>query len=172
MYDDTSVEVVNTDAEGRIVLADAIAFAVDRYSPELIVDAATLTGAAVRAIGTYGIAGMQQNAENPFRLLGIMGRQVYERVVEFPFWEEYDELLSSGVADLKNCGIAQAGTITAGKFLAHFARGVPFIHLDSAGVAFFSRKQFYYTAGASGIGVRLLYAFLQTYDMIHNNGEV
>ena len=172
MYDDTSVEVVNTDAEGRIVLADAIAFAVDRYSPELIVDAATLTGAAVRAIGTYGIAGMQQNAENPFRLLGIMGRQVYERVVEFPFWEEYDELLSSGVADLKNCGIAQAGTITAGKFLAHFARGVPFIHLDIAGVAFFSRKQFYYTAGASGIGVRLLYAFLQTYDMIHNNGEV
>ena len=172
MYDGTTVEVINTDAEGRIVLADAIAFAVDKYSPELIIDAATLTGAAVRAIGTYGIAGMQQNADNPFRLLGILGDQVYERIAEFPFWEEYDDLISSEVADMKKCGNAQAGTITAGKFLAHFAKKVPFIHLDIAGVAFFSKRQFYYGAGASGFGVRLLYAFLQTYDMIHKNGEV
>ena len=171
MYDGTTVEVINTDAEGRIVLADAIAFAVDKYNPELIVDAATLTGAAVRAIGNYGIAAMQQNADNPFRLLGILGNQVYERIVEFPFWKEYDELISSEVADIKNCGIPQAGTITAGKFLAHFAKKVPFIHLDIAGVAFFSKGQFYYNQGATGYGVRLLYAFLQTYDMIHKNGE-
>jgi len=165
MYDGTTVEVVNTDAEGRLILADAIAYAVANYAPELIIDAATLTGAAVRAIGTYGIAAMQQNADNPFNLLKILGNQIYERIAEFPFWPEYDKLIESDVADIKNCGIAQAGAITAGKFLAHFAKQTPYIHLDIAGVAFFSKKQDYYAAGASGYGIRLLYAFLQTYDM-------
>ena len=165
MYDGSTVEVVNTDAEGRLILADAIAYAVACYAPELIIDAATLTGAAVRAIGTYGIAAMQQHDENPFNLLRIMGNQVYERIVELPLWDEYDSLIESDVADIKNCGIAQAGAITAGKFLAHFAKQTPYIHLDIAGVAFFSKKQDYYVAGASGYGIRLLYAFLQTYDM-------
>lgn len=171
MYDGTTVEVINTDAEGRIILADAIAYAVDKYSPELLIDAATLTGAAVRAIGTYGIAAMQQGADNAFNLLRIVGNQVYERLVEFPFWPEYDELIKSEVADIKNCGIAQAGAITAGKFLAHFARKTPYIHLDIAGVAFFSKKQEYYTHGASGFGIRLLYAFLQIYDILHNKQQ-
>jgi leucyl aminopeptidase len=108
---------------------------------------------------------MQQNADNPFNLLTILGKQVYERIVEFPFWCEYDELIKSEVADMKNCGIAQAGCITAGKFLAHFAKQTPYIHLDIAGVAFFSKKQQYFNPGASGFGIRLLYAFLQTYDM-------
>jgi leucyl aminopeptidase len=168
MYDGTTVEVVNTDAEGRLILADAIAYAVANYQPELLVDAATLTGAAVRAIGTFGIAAMQQNAENPFNLMRIMGNQVYERIAEFPFWEEYDKLIESEVADIKNCGIAQAGTITAGKFLAHFAKQTPYIHLDIAGVAFFSKKQEYFGVGASGYGIRMLYAFLQTYEMLKN----
>lgn len=166
MYDGTTVEVVNTDAEGRLILADAIAYAVANYDPELIVDAATLTGAAVRAISTFGIAAMHQNADNAFNLLKIIGEQVYERIAEFPFWEEYGDLIKSEVADLKNCGIAQAGTITAGKFLAHFAKQVPYIHLDIAGVAYFSKKQEYYAHGASGYGIRLLYAFLQTYDIM------
>ena len=165
MYDGTTVEVVNTDAEGRLILADAIAYAVRNYEPELLIDAATLTGAAVRAIGTYGIAAMQQNADNPFHLLKIMGNQVYERIAELPFWREYDELIKSDVADIKNCGISQAGAITAGKFLAHFAKTTPYIHLDIAGVAFFSKKQEYYTCGASGYGIRLLYSFLQTYEV-------
>ena len=169
MYDGTTVEVINTDAEGRIILADAIAYAVDKYNPELIIDVATLTGAAVRAIGTYGIAAMQQHADNPFNLLTILGKQVYERIVEFPFWSEYDELIKSEVADIKNCGIAQAGAITAGKFLAHFAKQTPYIHLDIAGVAYFSKKQHYFNHGASGFGIRLLYAFLQTYDMTVKN---
>ena len=165
MYDGTTVEVVNTDAEGRLILADAIAYAVANYQPELVIDAATLTGAAVRAIGTFGIAAMQQNADNYFNLLKIMGNQVYERLAEFPFWHEYDELIKSKIADIKNCGIAQAGTISAGKFLAHFAKTTPYIHLDIAGVAYFSQKQDYYCVGGSGFGVRLLYAFLQTYDV-------
>lgn len=162
MYDGTTVEVVNTDAEGRLILADAIAYAVKNYHPRVIIDAATLTGAAVRAISTFGIAAMQQNAHNDLEMLKVVGEQVYERLVEFPMWKEYDELIKSDFADLRNCGnTPQAGTITAGKFLAHFAKEVPYVHLDIAGVAYFSKEQHYYRAGASGYGVRLLYAYLQ-----------
>ena len=121
MYDGTTVEITNTDAEGRLILADAIAYA-DQQNPELIIDAATLTGAAVRALGTHVIAAMQQDAEKPFSLLGIVGEQVCERLAPLPFWKEYDELLKSDVADMINCNLhANAGTITAGRFLAHFA---------------------------------------------------
>lgn len=165
MYDGTTVEVVNTDAEGRLILADAIAYAVATYNPELLIDIATLTGAAMRAIGNQAVAAMQQNADNPFNLLKIMGGQVYERVAELPFYEEYDELIKSEVADIKNCGEAQAGAITAGRFLAYFAKQTPYIHLDIAGVAYFPKRESYYAAGATGFGLRLLYAFLQTYDM-------
>ncbi len=162
MYDGTTVEVVNTDAEGRLILADAIAYAAKNYHPRLIIDAATLTGAAVRAISTFGIAAMQQRADNELTLMKLVGEQVYERLVEFPMWKEYDDLLKSDFADLRNCGTTpQAGTITAGKFLAHFAGEVPYIHLDIAGVAYFSKPQPPYRAGASAYGVRLLYAFLQ-----------
>ena len=169
MYDGTTVEVVNTDAEGRLVLADAIAYAARNYDPRLIITAATLTGAAVRAISTFGIAAMQQNADNPMTLLRLVGSQVYERLVEFPMWREYDKMIESDVADLRNSTASpQAGTITAGKFLAHFAAEVPFIHLDIAGVAYFSKPQQYYRCGASGYGIRLLYAFLQMQDVLEN----
>ncbi len=162
MYDGTTVEVVNTDAEGRLILADAIAYAAKNYNPRLIIDAATLTGAAVRAISTFGIAAMQQNADGPMTMLKLVGNQVYERLVEFPMWREYDEMVKSDFADLRNSTASpQAGTITAGKFLAHFAGNVPYIHLDIAGVAYFTKPQQYYSAGASGYGIRLLYAFLQ-----------
>lgn len=166
MYDGTTVEVVNTDAEGRLILADAIAYAARNYNPSLIIDAATLTGAAVRAIGTFGIVAMQNGADNAITMLKLVGEQVHERIVELPMWEEYDELLRSEVADLRNCGtIPQAGAITAGKFLARFA-AVPYIHLDIAGVAYFTKPQYYYRFGASGYGIRLLYAFLQMQDLM------
>lgn len=162
MYDGTTVEVVNTDAEGRLIMADAIAYAVKNYAPRVVIDAATLTGAAVRAISTFGIAAMEQNGRRELEMLKLVGEQVYERLVEFPMWKEYDELIKSEVADLRNCGTTpQAGTITAGKFLAHFAKETPFVHLDIAGVAFFSKAQHCWRAGASGYGVRLLYAYLQ-----------
>ena len=167
MYDGTTVEVANTDAEGRLILADAIAYAAKNYNPSLIVDAATLTGAAVRAISTFGIAAMQQNADNQMTMLKLVGNHVYERLVEFPMWREYDEMIKGDFSDLRNStGSPQAGTITAGKFLAHFAGEVPFIHLDIAGVAYFSKAQQYYRIGGSGYGIRLLYAFLQMQDMI------
>ena len=95
-----------------------------------------------------------------------MGNQVYERVAELPFYEEYDSMIKSEVADIKNCGSAQAGAITAGRFLAHFAKTTPYIHLDIAGVAFFSKRKGYYAASATGYGLRLLYAFFQTYDIM------
>ena len=167
MYDGTTVEVANTDAEGRLILADAIAYAAKNYHPSLIIDAATLTGAAVRAISTFGIAAMQQHASDPFNLLKIVGDQVFERLVEFPMWSEYDELIKSEIADLRNSSnTPQAGTITAGKFLAHFAGEVPYIHLDIAGVAYFTKPQHCYRVGASAYGMRLLYAFLQMQDMM------
>lgn len=170
MYDGTTVEVVNTDAEGRLILADAIAYAARNFNPALIIDAATLTGAAVRAISTFGIAAMHTHADNPFTLLQLVGQQVYERLVQFPMWKEYDELIKSDIADLRNCGTTpQAGTISAGKFLAHFAKEVPYIHLDIAGVAYFSKPQHFYRVGASGYGIRLLYAFLQMQDMLADN---
>ena len=162
MYDGTTVEVVNTDAEGRLILADAIAYAVKNYHPRVVIDAATLTGAAVRAISTFGIAAMEQNGRKELEMLKLVGEQVYERLVEFPMWKEYDELIKSEYADLRNCGTTpQAGTITAGKFLAHFAKETPYVHLDIAGVAYFSKGQHCWKAGASGYGVRLLYAYLQ-----------
>ena len=162
MYDGTTVEVVNTDAEGRLILADAIAYAAKNYQPRVIIDAATLTGAAVRAISTFGIAAMEQNGSRELDMLKVVGKQVYERLVEFPMWKEYEDFIKSEVADLRNCGTTpQAGTITAGKFLAHFANKVPFVHLDIAGVAYFSKAQQCWRAGASGYGIRLLYAYLQ-----------
>ncbi|MDY5968913.1 MAG: hypothetical protein SPJ13_02700, partial [Bacteroidales bacterium] len=90
-----------------------------------------------------------------------------ERIAEFPFWKEYEEGIKSEVADIKNCGPAEAGCITAGKFVAHFAK-YPFIHLDIAGVAFFAKRNAFYGVGASGFAVRLLYAFFQTYEALGN----
>ncbi|MBP5548649.1 MAG: leucyl aminopeptidase family protein [Bacteroidales bacterium] len=163
MYDGTTVEITNTDAEGRLILADAIAYA-DQQNPELIIDAATLTGAAVRTFGKIAIAAMHKDAELPFNLLNIVGNQVYERLAQLPFWKEYDELLKSNVADMINCNLGSyAGTITAGRFLAHFAHH-PYIHLDIAGVAFNDKADSFYGVGATGFGIRLLYAFFQTYE--------
>ena len=165
MYDGTTVEVVNTDAEGRLILADALAYAVKRLNPSLLIDAATLTGAAVRAIGTYGIAAVQQHADKTMQRLKEVGEKVHQRIAELPFWKDYDELIKSDFADIKNCGPGNAGTITAGKFLAHFVKETPYIHLDIAGVAYFTKAQAPYGTGASGYGLRLLYDFLKNRDL-------
>ena len=159
MHNGMTVEVLNTDAEGRLILADALSYA-SRYDPELVIELSTLTGAAVRAIGKYGIVGMQMKAGHEMELLGQSGRQVYERIVEFPSWEEYGELMKSDIADLKNVGPAEAGAITAGKFLEKFT-GYPFIHLDIAGPAFLEKRDSYRGQGGTGVGVRLLYDFIK-----------
>jgi leucyl aminopeptidase len=158
MHDGTTVEVNNTDAEGRLILADALSYA-KRYNPMLVIDAATLTGAAARAIGPYGLVAMQQNAGEWMSLLKEAGENAYERIAEFPMWNEYEELLKSDVADLSNVGGINAGAITAGKFLAHFTN-YPFIHLDIAGPALADKKEHYKPKGGTGMGVRLLLQFL------------
>ncbi|MEE0889096.1 MAG: leucyl aminopeptidase family protein [Bacteroidales bacterium] len=160
MYDGTNVEVVNTDAEGRLILADALSYA-KKLSPFLVVNAATLTGAAARAVGPYGIAAVEQDAQQYMQIMKEAGEKTYERLVQFPFWSEYDELIKSDIADIKNCGPGEAGMITAGKFLAHFT-DYPFIHLDIAGVAMFDRKRDYILKGASGYGVRLIIEFVKS----------
>ncbi len=160
MYDGTNVEVLNTDAEGRLILADALSYA-KKYNPQLVINIATLTGSAADAIGKYGMVGMFAKSENEFRKLQQSGKQVHERIVEFPFWEEYRELLKSDIADIKNIGPREGGAITAGKFLEHFT-DYPFIHLDIAGCSYMDKKDSYRGIGGSGIGVRLLYDFVKT----------
>ncbi|MCT4623856.1 MAG: leucyl aminopeptidase [Schleiferiaceae bacterium] len=156
-----SVEIKNTDAEGRLILADALIYA-QKYDPELVIDLATLTGAAAYAIGKYGIVAMGDAEDNAWNKLKTSGKNSYERIVEFPFWEEYDELLKSDIADLKNLGPRDAGAITAGKFLSNFT-DYPYIHLDIAGPAFVDANDGYIKKGGTGVGVRLLYDFLKNY---------
>lgn len=159
-YNGTTVEVLNTDAEGRLILADALSWA-DQYNPELVIDLATLTGAAVAAIGTQGIVCMGTADEKTKKRLKTSGENVYERLAEMPFWEEYDEMIKSDVAEIKNIGGPYAGSITAGKFLAHFVKA-PWMHFDIAGPAFLSVKDGYRVKGGTGVGVRLLFDFLKT----------
>ncbi len=160
MHDGTTVEVLNTDAEGRMILADALSYAKE-YNPELVVDIATLTGAAARAIGPQAIVGMEAKADNDFEQLKRIGALTHERIIEFPFWDEYKEALKSKVADLKNIGGVEAGAITAGKFLEHFT-SYPYIHLDIAAPAFLDKKDGYRGEGGTGVGVRLFYRFIQS----------
>jgi len=161
MYNGTTVEVLNTDAEGRMILADALSYA-GRYDPELIIDLATLTGAAAVAIGKYGIVGMGNADRKYFDRLEESGNAVFERIVEFPFWDEYNELLKSDIADVKNIGGRDGGAITAGKFLERFTE-CPYLHLDIAGPAFLDREDSYRGKGGTGVGVRLLFDFLKHY---------
>ena len=158
MYDGTSVEVLNTDAEGRLILADALSYA-KKYKPELVIDLATLTGAAARAIGKQGIVAMG-NDKDTMVALKKSGKEVQERLAEFPFWDEYAEDLKSNIADMKNLGGPEAGAITAGKFLEHFT-DYPYTHLDIAGSAFMLAPFNYRGKGGTGVGVRLLFNFLK-----------
>ncbi|MEI6764092.1 MAG: leucyl aminopeptidase [Bacteroidota bacterium] len=157
MMNGATVEVLNTDAEGRLILADAICYA-DLFKPSLLITMATLTGAAHAAIGKYGIVAMGADSSKAVAELKKCGDAVHERLAEFPFWNDYDELIKSDVADIKNVGGPYGGAITAGKFLAYFTKH-PFIHLDIAGPAFVDKKDSYRGQGGTGVGVRLLVEF-------------
>ena len=161
MFDGTTVEVLNTDAEGRMILADALAYA-KKYKPELVIDAATLTGSAMRAIGSYGSVVMGTASDKTFNKLQESGEKTYERTVRFPFWDEYAEEIKSPIADIKNIGGACAGAITAGKFLEHFT-DYPWIHVDIAGPAWGDKALGYLPKGGTGTGVRLFFDFAKNY---------
>ena len=158
MYDGTSGEVLNTDAEGRLILGDALAFA-KKYDPDLVIDLATLTGAAVIAAGRQAICAMGNLSDDNYTKLEKSGHEVHERLVRLPLWPEYNDMLKSTVADLKNIGGREAGTITAGKFLEHFT-DYPWVHLDIAASAFLDKGDAYRPVGGTGAGVRLLSQFV------------
>ena len=158
MMDGTTVEVLNTDAEGRLVLADALTYA-KRFDPALVIDMATLTGASAAITGPFGIA-MAGNNQEQMDALKVSGEDVYERLFQLPFWKEYADLLKSDVADLKNIGGPTGGATTAGKFLEHFT-DYPWIHLDIAGASFIDKPSGYKQSGGTGVAVRLVYDFIK-----------
>jgi leucyl aminopeptidase len=152
-----TAEIINTDAEGRLILGDALAYAA-RYKPVACVDLATLTGACVVALGHEAI-GMMGNAEGEELMdrLRRAGMRTGERVWQLPLWDEYLEHVKSDVADVKNVGMGRAaGTIAGAAFLVKFVDGYPWVHLDIAGTAWADREQPYKPKGGTGVGVRLL----------------
>ena len=158
MFDGTTVEIKNTDAEGRLLLADALSYA-KKYVPELVIDIATLTGAADIVAGKYASVVMGNTAENILKLKET-GNETYERLIEVPLWEEYALALKSPIADLNNLGTREAQSTIAGKFLEHFT-DYNWIHLDTAGTPFLDEKDSYRPVGGTGFGTRLLYNFLK-----------
>jgi leucyl aminopeptidase len=154
----TTSEVLNTDAEGRLVLADALALLAER-KPQLIVDTATLTGACVVALGT-GITGAMGNDDALIRDLIAAGEVAGEPIWQLPLHQEYRALIDSSVADIKNIGDRWGGAITAAWFLAEFVGDTPWCHLDIAGPAFSERGTDLSPKGATGAPVRSLIRFV------------
>jgi len=155
-----TVEVLNTDAEGRLILADALSYA-DRYRPNGVIDLATLTGACVIALGHYAI-GLMTNTPALGKKVLQAGESSGERAWELPLWDEYSEIMKSPIADVKNIGNGTAGTITAGAFLKEFV-SYPWVHLDIASCAWTDVERPYTPKGATGVGVRLLVHFLRSW---------
>lgn len=157
-----TIEVLNTDAEGRIVLADCLNYAL-QYKPDAIIELSTLTGAIVIALGSHAI-GMFPTNQALSERLSKAGDASGERVWPLPMWDEYFDMIKSEVADIKNIGGRPAGSITAAAFLANFVGDSPFAHLDIAGTAFAEKPAKPYNApGGTGVGVRLLAEFLRSY---------
>ncbi|TAF33950.1 MAG: leucyl aminopeptidase [Cytophagales bacterium] len=155
-----TVEVLNTDAEGRLILADALSYA-QKYKPLFVVDLATLTGSAANAIGQQASVCMGTASEDMKAKLKAAGNRVHERLVEFPLYEEYRKGLESEVADMTNIPSSpEAGAIIGGIFLENFV-DYPWMHFDIAGTAFLGSKDAYRSKNGTGVGVRLLFEFFK-----------
>jgi leucyl aminopeptidase len=153
-----TIEVINTDAEGRLILCDALSYA-RRYKPAAVVDIATLTGAIVVALG-HTAAGVMGDDEKLVEELRAAGEKAGERLWPLPLWEDYRDLMKSDIADVKNSGGRPAGSISAGWFLREFVDGFPWAHLDIAGTAYTERDEPGRVKGPTGIGVRLFTEFV------------
>jgi leucyl aminopeptidase len=160
MYSGKTVEVSNTDAEGRLVLADAIAYAEEKYQPAAIVDAATLTGACVVALGNH-CAGLFTKDDQLAERLTVAGLQSGDRVWRMPLWPEYGEQMKSHYADIKNIGGREGGAITGAWFISQFVDKTPWAHIDIAGTAWTDQKLPPYTTGSTGFGVKLFLELLR-----------
>ena len=154
-YSGQTVEVINTDAEGRLVLADLLAYVIERYEPRAVVDLATLTGAMVMALA-HEYAGLFSNDEALAEALLAAGEAVDEKLWRFPLHDVYDKMLESHIADMKNIGPREAGAITAAQFLKRFVGETAWAHLDIAGTAWTDKARPTVPKGATGYGVRLL----------------
>ena len=153
-YGGKTIEILNTDAEGRLVLADALGWAA-QYNPKGVIDLATLTGAVITCLGHIAAGAMGTDPELMAKVKSA-ALKTHERVWELPLWDDYDEGVKSKVADVQNIGDGTAGTIAGGAFLKKFAEGYPWVHLDIAGTAWGMKGASYIPEGASGYGVRLL----------------
>jgi leucyl aminopeptidase len=155
-----TVEVINTDAEGRLVLADAITYVQRNYKPTTIVDLATLTGAILISLG-HEYAGLFTPDEELAQQLLAAGQQSGDKLWRMPLGESYDRLIDSPIADMKNVGSREAGSITAAEFIHRFVdEGVRWAHLDIAGMAWSDKAKTNFDKGATGYGVRLLDQFV------------
>ena len=156
-YSGKTIEVLNTDAEGRLVLADALAYAEKEFKPKFIIDLATLTGAIIIALGEE-YAGLFSNDDKLSEQLFKIGNTINEKVWRLPLHKNYDKLMNSKYADVQNINYAGgAGSITAAQFLQRFvSKEIPWVHLDIAGMAFSKKAASINSGGATGFGVRLL----------------
>lgn len=159
-YKGITIEVQNTDAEGRIILCDALAWAAEQ-KPAEIIDFATLTGACVIALGAQA-SGLLGNNEKLKKALKSSGDYTFDRVWELPMFEEYQEQLDSDIADIRNIGGREAGTITAACFLSRFVDDIPWAHFDIAGTAWNMKGSDLAAKGATGAGVRVVVDYLMT----------
>lgn len=164
LYGGKTTEILNTDAEGRLILADALAYGEKHYSPKTIIDFATLTGACIIALGN-NVAGMVSNNEKLSKKINEASQRTTEEVWELPLNQDYMDMIKSDVADMKNIGVGRAaGTITAAAFLRNAIENTPWAHIDIAGVAWTqiaTKEKSYNPKGATGFGVRLILDYLQ-----------
>lgn len=158
-YTGKTVEITNTDAEGRLTLADALAFAAAELKPSRMIDLATLTGSCIIGLG-HEVAALLSNSDTLAQALFDSSERTHERVWRLPLYEEYGEDLKSDIADIKNAGSREGGAIKASVFLKEFVGNVPWAHLDIAGVAFNDKPKSYLPRFGTGFGVRLLVDFL------------
>jgi leucyl aminopeptidase len=168
MYNGKTVEVLNTDAEGRLILADALAYGVAKYSPKYILDFATLTGACIIALGT-NIAGIIGNDDKLINKLVSLSSNTGEKIWQLPLSEEFSDLIKSNVATIKNIGGRTGGTITAAAFLSHFVSDVPWAHFDIAGTAWTqdgTAEKSYNPKGSTGFGIRTIIKFLEEHQHV------
>ena len=160
-YNGKTIEILNTDAEGRLVLADVLSYIDDKYQPSAMIDFATLTGAVLVALGNRA-SGLMGNNEDLINQIKKSGMATNEKVWELPLWPEYSKDIQGKYADIQNIGKAGAGTITAGAFLKEFVGDTPWCHLDIAGTAWGPKEPSYQPkVGATGVAVRLIYDLIE-----------
>jgi leucyl aminopeptidase len=164
-YNGVTSEIINTDAEGRLILADALAYGIEKYTPDCVLDLATLTGAVVVALGHHR-TGLISNNDILADLVMTAGDSCGEPLWRLPLDKEYEKQIDSEVADIKNIGGKEGGTITAAAYLKKFVGDVPWAHLDIAGTAWDFTKKEYITKGPSGTGVRTLIEFIRNWKSI------